>query len=63
MTAKPWDREGPERRRTPAGLEDALRRLHEGTSRKPTDADRPPASTFAMTPAALAALRYRRGGL
>lgn len=39
------------------GLTDALRRLRDGERRKPTDADRPPVSTFKMTPAARAARR------
>ena len=43
-----------------SGLTDALRRLWNAESRPPTDDDRPPVSTFPMTPAAREALRLSR---
>lgn len=43
-----------------AGLTDALRRLREGRSGPPTDADRPPPSLFPSTPASRAAMRLKR---
>jgi hypothetical protein len=56
----PWTIDGPERRPTPPALLDAVRRLHLAARRPPTDDDRPPPSTFPMTAAARAALRYKR---
>lgn len=44
-------------------LSDALKRLREGRSGPARDEDRPPPSTFPMTPGARAALRYRAESL
>lgn len=51
---------GPETRPTPTGLAEALRLLHNGASRKPTEADAPKLSALPMTAAARAALQLRR---
>lgn len=61
MSAKPWHLEGPTRGSNPPGLEDALRRLHEGRPGPPSEDDRPPVSTFPLTRAARAALRLSKG--
>jgi hypothetical protein len=60
-SSKPWHRDGPQRGPNPPGLEDALRRLHEGRHGAPTETDRPPPSTFPMTKAARVALQMYRG--
>lgn len=59
----PWWVEGPDRRPESSGLEQALRMAHadESKQRPPTEADAPPLSTFPVTRAARAALRYARG--
>jgi hypothetical protein len=54
--------DGPSRGPDPPGVADALRRLSEGQSRTPTEADRPPPSLFPMTPAARAAIRASKKG-
>jgi hypothetical protein len=52
--------EGPDHRPERPALADA-RRMAILPRRKPTDADRPPPSTFPMTPAAKVALELSRG--
>jgi hypothetical protein len=59
---KPWRINGPSRGPDPPGLEDALRRLHEGRIGAPTETDRPPPSTFPMTKAARVALQLSKRG-
>jgi hypothetical protein len=51
---------GPDHRPEKRALAEA-RRMAALPSRKPTDADRPPPSTFPMTPAAKVALELGRG--
>lgn len=58
---KQWHLDGPLRGTSAPGLEDALRRIHEGRPGPARDEDRPPVSTFPMTTAARVALRMSRG--
>ena len=60
MSPKPWHLEGPTSGKNHPGLEDALARLWLGRPGPATEADRPPPSTFPMTPAARVALRLSR---
>jgi len=55
-----WEIPGADQRREHPSLHDALKRLHEGRRGPATDDDRPPISTFPITAAARAALRYSK---
>jgi hypothetical protein len=59
---KAWHKDGPTRGNDPPGVEDALRRLHEGRAGAPTEDDRPPVSTLPMTKAARAAIQLGKKG-